>query len=370
MSKRNNDYWRKPEIHTEIKHKILKSYLGGWTSILGRKAKALYYVDTHAGRGKHDDNYLGSPILAMQVAQEVLTKNPDIEIEYYFHNVEESAENFASLTNEINFHSSSYPDFHVTNYLGNFQIHTDTILSKIPSDRASFVFIDPFGYKDAYIPDMIKFIKNRRYSELFITFMSQWISQFLSDPTKADNFDRILNSTEWRDFIGKPDAERKVVELYSRQIRDAAIQQEKRNFWVYPISIKRASQLATYYLIHLTQDPKGRIVMEKAERAAFRNDYKAEALFIPPTIEQALFEAVKKRRNAKVLDIAGEVWKSLPTASFVEQITKGLKDLHSVGIVKIYKPNNALLNKTVKPDENDIVQWTGEELESTQSGLF
>jgi three-Cys-motif partner protein len=369
MAKAHEDYWGTPELHTEIKHKILTSYLGGWTYILGRKAKALYYIDTHAGRGKHITGELGSPILAMQAAQEALNKRPDITLDYYFHNVEANQDNFESLVNEVNAYQSLYPDFHVTNYFGNFQTHTGTILDKIPTDRASFIFIDPFGYKDPYIPDILPFVANRRYSEVFIIFMSQWIAQYLSDKTKAENFDMILSSTEWRNFIGKPDSEMKVVDLYSRQIRDAAIKQEGRNFWVYPIRIKDRIPTATYFLIHLTQDPKGRIVMEKAERSALFKGA-AEPLFVPTHIEDSVLAAVKRRSGDRVIDIAGDVWQQYPTASFVDQITKTLKNFYKDDIIMVKEKDGAEKKKTLKPDEDDKVIWLGKELGATQNGLF
>ena len=63
----NAQYWSEYSNLQRVKHDLIKKYLEGWfpKMTLGPSgAKRLLYIDTHAGRGKHLNGQLGSPLVA------------------------------------------------------------------------------------------------------------------------------------------------------------------------------------------------------------------------------------------------------------------------------------------------------------------
>ncbi len=54
--------------HTRVKHILLKKYLTAWIPILGRWNPKICYFDGFAGRGEYTDGTLGSPLIALEVA--------------------------------------------------------------------------------------------------------------------------------------------------------------------------------------------------------------------------------------------------------------------------------------------------------------
>ncbi|HZA46842.1 MAG TPA: three-Cys-motif partner protein TcmP, partial [Rubrobacter sp.] len=71
----NADYWDLKR-NTQVKHDILSSYLLRWASILsggqgGARRLAFHYVDGFAGRGRYSGGEPGSPLIAMEIGQEM-----------------------------------------------------------------------------------------------------------------------------------------------------------------------------------------------------------------------------------------------------------------------------------------------------------
>ena len=51
------------EPHTEVKHAILRKYLGAWFGIMGRTNPRIIYIDGFCGPGRYIGGEDGSPIL-------------------------------------------------------------------------------------------------------------------------------------------------------------------------------------------------------------------------------------------------------------------------------------------------------------------
>ena len=47
---------------------IIKKYVEGFSKILGRRSKEIYYIDGFAGRGIYDKGEKGSPVLAAEAS--------------------------------------------------------------------------------------------------------------------------------------------------------------------------------------------------------------------------------------------------------------------------------------------------------------
>src|SRR5687768_17425667 len=64
----NPEYWSEYSNLQHVKHSVIKNYLNGWfpKMTLGPTGvRRLLYIDTHAGRGKHLEGQLGSPLVAL-----------------------------------------------------------------------------------------------------------------------------------------------------------------------------------------------------------------------------------------------------------------------------------------------------------------
>jgi len=63
----NAEYWVEYSNLQHVKHELIRHYLNGWfpKMTLGPVGcKRLLYIDTHAGRGRHLQGQLGSPLVA------------------------------------------------------------------------------------------------------------------------------------------------------------------------------------------------------------------------------------------------------------------------------------------------------------------
>lgn len=106
----------------------------------------------------------------------------------------------------------------------------------------------------------------RRRSEVFITFMSNYIGRFMTDANKAGLVDAIFGTDEWRDLVGLPTTSQQAgaVQLYGEQLQKKGLKMGKE-LYVLPIDVAFEDRSANqYHLIHVSQHPKGRLAMEEA----------------------------------------------------------------------------------------------------------
>jgi three-Cys-motif partner protein len=137
--------------------------------------------------------------------------------------VEQDPGNFASLEREVEEARPRYPSVEVEYFQGPFQKHSDEILRLIPESDDTFVFVDPFGYRGVELDEVMRFLVRRR-SEVFITFMSNYIGGYMTNANRAGAMDAIFGTDEWRDLVGLPATSQQTgaVELYGRQLRKRA----------------------------------------------------------------------------------------------------------------------------------------------------
>ena len=94
--------------HTRVKHELLRKYLIPWIIKLGSFHRNVLFIDGFAGRGEYIDKKtgtlvaLGSPIIALQVANSLLQQAEEGEKPPYFDElvcifIEKDNENFDNL---------------------------------------------------------------------------------------------------------------------------------------------------------------------------------------------------------------------------------------------------------------------------------
>lgn len=359
--------WRSRE-NTRVKHDILFEYLQGFIPILSagnreESLSVLHYVDSHAGRGWYEGGEHGSPIVAMKVGQELyeyLGQYRDEPVYLECYNVEHDEENFASLEREIDAVRDRYPSVGVRNFFGPFQEYSDEILGLIKSGEPTFVFIDPFGYRGVELQEVLRFLQRPR-SEVFVTFMSDYIGRYMTDPNRDEAMRKVFDTDEWRELIGLQGTSQQTaaVELYARQLMKRAQEQGKRIF-VFPINVAYENRPGNiYHLVHVSQHPKARLVMEGAVNRV-KGASIEEQLFIAPDVEDYVVEALREAKNGRMttLNLAGAVWQRSLYASWRTDIKGAIRDLESSGKVGVRAHNDRDRRKK-GIEEKDVIYLKG-----------
>lgn len=363
---RDPNKWRSRQ-NTRVKHDILFEYLKGFIPVLsaGNRAEPLsmlHYVDSRAGRGWYEGGEPGSPIVAMRVGQELHEylgqyREDPVYLECY--NIEYDRENFDSLEREIDAVRDRFPSVGVRNFFGPFEEHSDEILDLIPSGEPTFVFIDPFGYLGVELQEVLRFLQRPR-SEVFVTFMSDLIGRYMTDPNRDEGMKKVFDTDEWRILIGLQGTSQQTaaVELYARQLIKRAREQGKR-VYVFPINVAYENRPGDmYHLVHVSQHPKARVVMEGAVNRV-KGTSVEEQLFIAPEVEGCVMEALRGARNRRMtaLDLAGEVWQRSLYASWRNDIKGAIRDLEAGGEVGVRAHDDR--NRKTGIEEKDVVFLKG-----------
>ncbi len=189
------------EPHTDAKHRILRYYLECWFPILGNSFDKLAYIDGFAGAGIYDDDAPGSPIIALNVANGSINKHK-ADVHFWF--IEKDPDTALSLEEQIDeIRKDLSPRLHINDILkSSFESAFPPLVSDLQDrhDRLPiFAFIDPFGYKDVKMETLINFLANP-HCEIFVTFMSKFVSRFLKLDTDKDieNFNDFFGTDKWK----------------------------------------------------------------------------------------------------------------------------------------------------------------------------
>jgi three-Cys-motif partner protein len=100
---------------------IIKKYIDGFSRILGRSNREIYYVDGFAGRGIYDNGEKGSPVLAAEAS--LIFQQGNMPFTLKCINVEKDHDNYANLSAETQRFGNL-----VENIEGTFEDNIDTIL--------------------------------------------------------------------------------------------------------------------------------------------------------------------------------------------------------------------------------------------------
>ncbi len=357
----NVDYWDLKR-NTQVKHDILSGYLERWASILsGRRTKThtnLHYVDGFAGRGRYREGEPGSPLIAMEIGQE-MHEHRGGSLDLYCYNVEENADNFKSLKREVDAVRSLYSSVEVLNFPGSFQDYADRILGEISADEDTFVFIDPFGYRGVELEQVLKFLQRRR-SEVFVTFMSRYIGRFMRDSNREAAMTAVFGTDEWKKLAEIPAASQQsgAVELYGKQLQEKVAEMGK-DLYILPIDVSFEDTKADiYHLIHASQHPKGRMTMELAADRAKRLSAQ-ENLFYDPQVPIYALEALRDAPSGRMTarDLAGKIWLRSWYPSWRKDIKEAIRELEVGGEVTVRAHDGR--NRKTGIEERDVVVLNG-----------
>lgn len=224
MAETSDDFFnRSKKGRGEVKHAILRYYLGGY---FGRLAQTpwfdkLIYVDGFAGPGKYvaedGTEQDGSPIVAIKtIVDHMHFDNFNKPIHMYFFDVkEEYTQQLREYIVEILWAKGVDESKLIYNIeTGSFDELMGGLLEKFRHDHCPMlVFADPFGIKSVPM-DLMKRLVKRPLTELFLNVMFSAVNRWVNCPS----YNKVLNS-----FLGEENCEWKTSVLKGKNKAESFI---------------------------------------------------------------------------------------------------------------------------------------------------
>lgn len=257
--------------HTRVKHELLRKYLSAWIIKLGGFHRKIVFFDGFAGRGEYDDGTLGSPIIALQVANELLENCEERKRKPYFDQfvcvlVEKDSERCLNLKKVMEREKAKVKFAEHLRIVGPIQEEfanvADTIVEEVGEKIApSFFFIDPFGFSGVPF-STVKNILSLPRTEVFFTFMTRDINRFLDVEDAEQALEELFPIPEWRQIYQNPDWRKRdqlLKDLYLKCLFEIA---KVRYVWSFRVCMDEKYQ-TLYYLIHATNHFDGLKIMKE-----------------------------------------------------------------------------------------------------------
>jgi spore photoproduct lyase len=247
--------------HTRVKHILLRKYLRVWITALGKYNPKICYFDGFAGRGEYVGGELGSPLIALKLADQLSRYFK--ELICYF--VEKDTDNFSNLINVLECEKSN-----IQNWGTIIKVQTENsefadVIARIFNEMReghvlvpSFFFIDPFGFGGVPFQVITRIMQNPK-TEVFFTFMERDIARFLQVQDLEETYDNLFGTKRWNDIMAssqKPEIA--LMHLYRKQLHEVA---GVKYSWPFRVCTSEKVQ-TLYYLIHATNSIKGHLIMK------------------------------------------------------------------------------------------------------------
>lgn len=220
--------------HTRGKHHVLHAYLGAWFPILGRWNGRILFIDGFAGPGEYEKGEPGSPLIALQALRDHRAKHLiSAEVGFWF--IEKDARRAAHLRGLVEGLQDQLPtNCKIEVECGPFDETMTAALNDLDAQKRklapAFVMIDPFGVSGTPMKVVKRILANPK-SEVYVSFMYDFISRFRDTPEFAFHLDELFGCQDWRLGIALTDPrERKdfFYSLYEAQLRSAGADQVVR----------------------------------------------------------------------------------------------------------------------------------------------
>ena len=260
----NPAYWTGHTNLQRVKHDIIAAYLGGWFPILGSWAGRILYVDTHAGRGRHAQGELGSPLVALTTLLHHATRDRILsrcEVRFVF--LERDPDNANALESELAEFMPLPAGIAVDRYADDYHSVLSEVLATLQGSGVpmapSFIFVDPYGFKLPY-PLLAQFMAFDAV-ELLVNVMWRHLDMALAQAQTVDGRARLLDfmfgCTDWRDIAALKDYDRRCSEVLSLIGRIIGAK------WATSVHMLGSNDVTEYVLLHLTNHDAGSNLMKR-----------------------------------------------------------------------------------------------------------
>ncbi len=292
--------------HTVAKHKILENYLKAWFPIISRYNNVINYIDGFAGPGVYSKGELGSPIIALNVANEHTT---DLKGNINFVFIDEREDRITNLVVELG-KLKRKSNFKVNPIPGKFHEKLGEALKKLENEgkalAPTFVFIDPFGFSG--IPsEIIKKLLAIPRVEVFINFAVDSINRFLSTDEGRKHIKELFDIEGIDEIINNsPNRVKDLRDLF--QIKLKAMAKFVRYF-----EMRNADNRPIYYLFFASNNELGHLKMKEAMwRVDKEGDFKFSdatnpeqtVLFEKEDFGKEVFDLIKKKYKTGTYNVS------------------------------------------------------------------
>lgn len=178
-----------PYEHSEIKVKLLKLYLEKYISVLAlaKRVKEIMVYDLFCGEGKYDNGKEGSPIIILKLLKDIYFRNKqrgtfDVKFNCFFNDFD--AKKIGKVKAHIEEKKLHYTEMGSLTFLNEDyqELKSKIITQEKKRGRKTFVFIDPYGYKDISVNDIERFLSDR-HTEVLLFLPTQFMYRFEKDAT-------------------------------------------------------------------------------------------------------------------------------------------------------------------------------------------
>ncbi|MDE0184781.1 MAG: three-Cys-motif partner protein TcmP [Candidatus Poribacteria bacterium] len=259
----NPKYWAGYTNLQRVKHKLIREYLNGWLPKLGYWAGRIVYIDTHAGRGKHDQGELGSPLVALDTflehnhLKQILKRS---EVVFWF--IERDEENLKSLNKEIAKRGDLPLGMKVHSQSGNCFPILRKLIESLQAEGSqlapAFIFVDPYGFgvPGSVLRELMQFQRVELFFNVIWRELNMALVQGNTNLGMANSLDSIFNGPHWRHKITSNDIDLRVGQTIDtfKEMLGAK--------WVTPIHMLGNNEKTRYVLAHFTNHNHGRDLMK------------------------------------------------------------------------------------------------------------
>jgi three-Cys-motif partner protein len=256
---KNDTVWEIGE-HTLGKHRVMKAYLDGWFPVISRYAGRVLFVDGFAGPGRYEGGEDGSPIIALKALRDH-SYRPNMKAEFVFLFIEKDHERAEVLRNEIApVVAELGPRVKADVIEGVFDEKMTEVLKTVAEQKKrlapAFVMLDPFGVGQTPMSVIAGILENPK-SEVFISYMWEWINRFKGQPEFDGPLTELYGTDLWKDYDELPKMDQKpfLYELYESQLRNAGAKH------VTHFELLKG-QRHVYTIFFATKHPKGMDLMK------------------------------------------------------------------------------------------------------------
>ena len=281
----NTVLWAR-EPHTAAKHAILLRYLQAWIPIMATQAREICLIDGFAGPGLYLGGEDGSPMIMLNAFHQHRDRQVILghtRIRWLF--VEKDRERYEHLDELVQGARSQIPAHYAIDVVhGDFGEVTGPIIPTLGQAAIpTFLFIDPFGFKDTR-PELSAAILGYRRCEVLIFLPVYHLARFVTEDGVSELFDNLFGSDVWRgarELASIPERKAFLHDRFVERLRQSA--RFVRSFEV------ETGPTSGYHLFFATNNVRG---LEKMKEAMWAVDPEAGSKWRDATApgQEVLFE--------------------------------------------------------------------------------